>query len=71
MLFAVKGNREIKIQDDAAEQFAAQGFDIYDDKGKLKTPSHSKTVSYSEHQRVLKELEELKKAKAPKATSKV
>lgn len=58
---AVKDNCVYTITTDAeAEAYKARGFDIYDDKGKLKEHGAGKTVPYEEHEKVLTENKKLK-----------
>lgn len=65
-MIAVKGNRTYQIS--AAEQAArqAEGFDIYDDEGKLIAYSKLKTVPYEQYAAVVAELEALKKKSGKK-----
>lgn len=65
MLYAVKGNTEVKIQDDYANDYAKQGYDIYklgkDDKLKLVTGATNKVVSFEKYAELEAENAELKK----------
>ncbi|RGG80306.1 hypothetical protein DWW76_12665 [Coprobacillus sp. AF17-11AC] len=70
MLLAVKGNKEVAIEEKDAQSYLSDGYDIYESKdGKvsLKNTSPSKKVIYSEYEKVVNEskklAEELKKAK--------
>ena len=46
---AVKGNRVYTITEAEQEHRRAEGFDIYDDNGKLIAYSKSKTVPYEQY----------------------
>lgn len=48
-MYAIKGNVQYTIQDEAAEAYKAQGFDIYDAKGKKVGDAVTKTIPYVEH----------------------
>ncbi len=65
---AVKGNRVYTITEAEKERRRAEGFDIYDDKGKLIAYCKGKTVPYEqyaaleeENKKLKKELDKLKK----------
>ena len=59
--YAVKGNREIAITNEAEENsLVKQGFDIVDGDGKLLTAGRGKTVPYEQHEKVKAENETLK-----------
>lgn len=48
MKIAVKGNKQLKIDDKDLEQYAQQGFDIYDESGKqLEMVGAGRTVPYT------------------------
>ena len=57
---AIKNNKVYAVDEVSQAAYLAQGFDITDDKGKIIERSPSSTVSYSEHEKVLKENEKLK-----------
>ncbi len=57
---AEKNNKVYKIDESMKDRYAADGYDIKDDEGNVILYGKGKTVSYEEHQRVLKELESLK-----------
>lgn len=46
---AVKGNRAYTITETEKETRRAEGFDIYDDEGKLVEYAKGKTIPYEEH----------------------
>lgn len=56
---AVKDNKEYDITENQKAEYLAQGYDIVQD-GKVIEYSPKKTISYSEYQKVKKELEEAK-----------
>lgn len=59
--YAVKGNREIAITNEAEENaLVKQGYDILDGDGKLLTAGRGKTVPYEQHESVKTENETLK-----------
>ncbi len=59
--YAVKGNREIAITNEAEEKaLVKQGYDILDGDGKLLTAGRGKTVPYEQHEEVKAENETLK-----------
>ena len=59
--YAVKGNREIAITNEAEEKaLVKQGYDILDSNGKLLTAGRGKTVPYEQHEGVKAENETLK-----------
>lgn len=59
--YAVKGNREIAITNEAEENaLVKQGYDILDGDGKLLTAGRGKTVPYEQHESVKAENETLK-----------
>lgn len=60
---ARKGNKVYSIDKREADAFAANGYDIYEG-GKLVKHAVGKTVPIEEHERVVAELEALKKPKA-------
>lgn len=59
--YAVKGNREIAIANEAEENaLVKQGYDIVDGNGKLLTAGRGKTLPYEQHEKVKAENETLK-----------
>ena len=59
--YAVKGNREIAITNEAEENaLVKQGYDILDGDGKLLTAGRGKTVPYEQHESVKAENESFK-----------
>lgn len=65
MLYAVKANKEVPIDEKDEQSFLSDGYDIYEQKnGKvsLKTTSPSKKVSYAKYEELEKENKELKEA---------
>lgn len=72
VIVAVKGNREEKITENDKEKFLSAGYDIVEDG--VRTVAPSKTVTFAEHSKVLKEnkgllakVEELENSADPKA----
>ena len=63
-MLAIKDNKEYTITEENKEAFLKEGYDIYDDKGKLVEYSPKKKISYNEY---LKVNEELKKASTKNA----
>lgn len=64
MLYAVKGNKQLKIDEREKKAYLALGYDIAEEKsGKLKIIEHSpsKTVPYAQYEKILKENEKLLK----------
>lgn len=60
--YAVKGNREIPINNDSEkEALVKQGYDIVDEKGNLIIAGRGKTVSYEQYAAVKKENDGMKK----------
>ncbi|MGM9614275.1 MAG: hypothetical protein ACI3W7_01930 [Oscillospiraceae bacterium] len=53
---AVKGNRAYTITEVEKEARRAEGFDIYDDEGKLIEYAKGKTIPYEEHLAVVEKL---------------
>ena len=60
---AKKENKIYEVDKITMDRYIKEGYDIYDDEGKLIKNAKNKTVSYEEYEKVKKELEELKKAK--------
>lgn len=59
---AKKDNKIYQIEGSAQkDRYLREGFDIYDDDGKLLEYSPSKKIPYAEYDRLKKENEELKK----------
>ena len=61
---AVKGNKVYTVDEVTAETYKFQGFDIYDDEGKLVAYGTGKTVSYEAYAELEKENAELEKENA-------
>jgi len=62
MLYAVKGNKQLKIDDKDTRAYLNQGYDIaQEENGRLVTieVSPSKTVTYAEHKKALDRIAEL------------
>lgn len=60
--YAVKGNREIAINNDSEkEALIKQGYDIVDENGNLIVPGRGKTVPYEQFSALQAENEALKK----------
>lgn len=57
---AVKENREYTITEVDVTSFKNEGYDIYDDKGKLVAYGVGKTVAYEKYAKALAEIEALK-----------
>ena len=58
---AIKGNKAYTVNtSEEAKAFKAQGFDIYDDNGKIKEHALGKTVSLEKYEVLEKENEKLK-----------
>lgn len=63
--YAVKGNREIPINNEAEKDaLVKQGYDIVDENGNLIVAGRGKTVSYEQYSAVQAENEALKKENA-------
>lgn len=60
---AIKGNKVYSVDETTKKQYLSQGYDIYDDSGKLIEKSPSATVPYSEYAAVKAELDKLKASK--------
>ena len=60
---AEKDNKVYTIDESTKDRYAAEGYDIRDDDGKVIAYGKGKTVPYEEYQRVLQELESLKAEK--------
>lgn len=60
MLKAVKGNKVYKTDEAGKKNYLAQGFDIYDDKGKIVEKSPQSTVSYGAYAKLEVENKSLK-----------
>lgn len=59
--YAVKGNREIAVANEADEKaLVKQGYDIVDGEGKLLTAGRGKTVPYEKYEAVKTENDKLK-----------
>ena len=57
---AIKGNREYTIAANEKDRYVQQGFDIFDDKGKLLAHGKGKTVSLAEYEALQAENAKLK-----------
>ncbi len=58
---AIKGNKAYKINtDEEVKAYKSQGFDIYDDNGKIKEHGLGKTVSLEKYEALEKENAKLK-----------
>lgn len=57
---ARKENKVYTIDKTNKEKFLKDGYDIYDDDGKLIANAKNKTVPYEEYEKVVKELAEVK-----------
>lgn len=63
--YAVKGNREIPINNEAEKDaLVKQGYDIVDENGNLLIAGRGKTVSYEQYAELKAENEALKKENA-------
>ena len=63
MLYAVRGNKQLKIDETTRSTYLALGYDIAEEQaGNLKVIQHapSKTVPFAQYERLLKENEQLK-----------
>lgn len=58
---AKKANKVYTVNEDTKEAYLREGYDIYDDDGKLLKKSPVSTVSYAKYEEVEKQLEKLKK----------
>lgn len=57
---AIKNNKVYTVNEITKAQYLSQGYDIYDDNGKLLDKSPTATVPYSEYAEVKAELDKLK-----------
>ena len=57
---AEKDNKVYTIDESTKDRYAAEGYDIRDDDGKVIAYGKGKTVPYEKYQRVLQELESLR-----------
>ena len=62
-MYAQKANKVYQVNEVTKDTYLAQGYDIYDDKGNVMERSPKSSVPYSEYEKVLNELEKLKKSK--------
>lgn len=69
-MLAKKENKEYNVDEVSKQTYLSQGYDIYNDKGKLVESAKTKTVPYSEYEKVVKELEKLKKNQAKEEPAK-
>lgn len=58
---AIKENRVYTISDAEMESFRKEGYDIYDDKGKVVAYGVGKTVPFEKYVALQSQVEELKK----------
>ena len=58
---AKKENKVYEVDKVSKDRYVKDGYDIYDDNGKLVQSAKNKTVSYEEFEKVKAELEEAKK----------
>lgn len=58
---AKKDNKVYEVDKTTKNRYVKDGYDIYDDEGKLIESAKNKTVPYEEYEKIKKELEELKK----------
>lgn len=62
-MLAIKENKVYRIDKNSKDTYLAQGFNIYDDSGKVIEYSRSATVSRADYDKVLAELNALKSKK--------
>lgn len=70
-MFAKRDNKVYQVDNVTMKEYLAKGYDICDDKGNVIKHSPKASVPYAEYEKVVNELESLKKAKAGKGKSKV
>jgi hypothetical protein len=58
---AIKDNKVYSVTEEEAKVYKAKGYDIYDDKGKLKEKGIGSSVSYEKHEALENENAKLKK----------
>lgn len=58
---AKKDNKVYEVDKITKNRYVKDGYDIYDDEGKLIESAKNKTVPYEEYEKIKKKLEELKK----------
>ena len=58
---AKKDNKVYEVDKITKDRYVKDGYDIYDDEGKIIESAKNKTVPYEEYEKIKKELEELKK----------
>ena len=58
-MLAIKDNREYTISEAEQTSFAAEGYDIYDDDGKLVQYGAGKTVPWDKYAKLMARLEHL------------
>lgn len=63
---AIKGNKLYRVDETSKKAYLSQGFDIYEDSGKLLEKSPTATVPYSEYAALKAENEKLKADKTKK-----
>lgn len=57
---AKKENKVYDVNETTKIRYLAEGFDIYDDNGRILEMSDKKTISYEEYEKVLNEIKKLK-----------
>lgn len=67
-MLAIKDNKVYRIDENSKDIYLTQGFDICDDNGKIVEYSSSGTVSRTDYNKVLAELNALKSEKNGKET---
>ena len=58
---AKKDNKVYEVDKITKDRYVKDGYDIYDDEGKLIECAKNKTVPYEKYEKIKKELEKLKK----------
>lgn len=75
MLYAIKGNKEVVIDEKEKQLYLNTGYDIYNEELELVQASTTKVITYTDYQAVVDELkavkEELAKYKKSKKTNDV
>lgn len=56
-MFAVKANKVYHVDENSKKKYLAMGYDITDDKGNVIERSPKATVTFSEYEKVTKQLE--------------
>ena len=65
-MYAKKDNKVYNVDEQSKKTYLAQGYDIFDDKGKLVEKSPKSTVSYEAYSKLENELAKLKAEKGAK-----